>query len=205
MKVFHDNLRTSQYQIKPILGKVETNKCTGGFVRFGSQMNHSEWIPVDSTKAINCFNLFTDASKLFASVKNGLYEPTCKCGKYDLDTYIVQLPLKTRGTKIVDQRNAEIRLACVNLQSHDYKYVPNGLQYNNLEMLVKRIHDFGFNCVRFAISSEMFTDTILHSKPNETFLGDNDELKNSTVKEVFLKTCVMLAKYNIMIILDMHV
>lgn len=68
----------------------------------------------------------------------------------------VQLPLSTKGNKIVDAAGAEVRLACVNWYgAHLERYVVDGLDTQPLDNITRKIASLGFNCVRLVYSLDM--------------------------------------------------
>lgn len=80
------------------------------------------------------------------------------------------LPLHTDSRWIVDENGQRVKLACVNWVSHLEVLVAEGLSYQPVDVISKRILSMGFNCVRLTWP---------------LFLATNDSLAAITVKQSF--------------------
>ncbi|KXH27479.1 endo-beta-1 [Colletotrichum salicis] len=70
------------------------------------------------------------------------------------------LPLSVRDRDIVDARNATVALVGVNWGGHERTMLPEGLQYQSVAHIVKRIAETGFNSVRLTFATEMVDDIV---------------------------------------------
>ncbi|KAK1710598.1 hypothetical protein CaCOL14_008865 [Colletotrichum acutatum] len=70
------------------------------------------------------------------------------------------LPLSVRDRDIVDARNATVALVGVNWAGHERTMLPEGLQYQSVAHIVKRIAETGFNSVRLTFATEMVDDIV---------------------------------------------
>ncbi|GKT43038.1 glycosyl hydrolase 5 family protein [Colletotrichum spaethianum] len=70
------------------------------------------------------------------------------------------LPLSVRDQYIVDAKNATVAMVGVNWAGHERTMIPEGLQYQSVEHIVKKIAETGFNSVRLTFASEMVDDIV---------------------------------------------
>ncbi|KAK1989829.1 glycoside hydrolase [Colletotrichum falcatum] len=70
------------------------------------------------------------------------------------------LPLSARDAYIVDSRNATVVMVGVNWAGHERAMIPEGLQYQSVEAIVRRVAETGFNSVRLTFASEMVDDVV---------------------------------------------
>ncbi|KAJ0163192.1 hypothetical protein CTA2_3372 [Colletotrichum tanaceti] len=70
------------------------------------------------------------------------------------------LPLSVRDRHIVDARNATVAMVGVNWAGHERAMIPEGLQYQSVERIVRTIAETGFNSVRLTFASEMVDDVV---------------------------------------------
>ncbi|XP_027774571.1 glycosyl hydrolase 5 family protein-like [Solanum pennellii] len=68
------------------------------------------------------------------------------------------LPLSTSSRWIIDDKNGQrVKLACVNWAAHLQTMIPEGLDQQPINKIVKHISLMGFNCVRLTWATYMFT------------------------------------------------
>ncbi|GJD03046.1 endo-beta-1 [Colletotrichum higginsianum IMI 349063] len=70
------------------------------------------------------------------------------------------LPLTVHDRYIVDSKNATVAMVGVNWAGHERAMIPEGLQYQSVEHIVRRIAETGFNSVRLTFASEMVDDIV---------------------------------------------
>ncbi|OHE96043.1 endo-beta-1 [Colletotrichum orchidophilum] len=70
------------------------------------------------------------------------------------------LPLSVHDRYIVDARNETVALVGVNWAGHERTMLPEGLQYQSVAHIVKRIAETGFNAVRLTFATEMVDDIV---------------------------------------------
>ncbi|WQF87077.1 Putative glycoside hydrolase, family 5, glycoside hydrolase superfamily [Colletotrichum destructivum] len=70
------------------------------------------------------------------------------------------LPLSVHDRYIVDSKNATVAMVGVNWAGHERAMIPEGLQYQSVEHIVRRIAETGFNSVRLTFASEMVDDIV---------------------------------------------
>lgn len=82
------------------------------------------------------------------------------------------------------------------------RFVVNGLDEVDIDVLSKNITDFGFNCVRLVFSLEMFYDNPVVA---DDAVSANPQLQGMTAMEVFDATVESLTNAGAMIILNNHI
>ena len=115
----------------------------------------------------------------------------------------IDLPLSVSGSKIVDANGQQVKLACVNLYGAQLdRYVINGLDEIDLDVLSYNISSMGFNCVRLPYSVELYKENPVVENSS---VSANPHLFGLTGMEVFDKTVESLTNAGLMVILDNHV
>ena len=126
----------------------------------------------------------------------------CFC-QDDSVTQLPALPLSTKGSKIVDANDDEIKLRCTNWYgAHMQRYVVNGLDKVPMDFVSKSISGLGFNCVRMPYSLEQVVKNPL---VNSEHLKANPELMSLTSMEILDKTIESLTNNGVMVILNNHI
>ena len=124
------------------------------------------------------------------------------------------LPFTTSGSSIVDARGNPVRMKCVNWPATMESMLPEGLQHNSIENIVRLIQQMNMTCVRLTYSIDLARSTDLTAyrsleQLNLTsalagFQLNNPMLINSTVSEVFNAVLDTLGKYDVLVLLDNH-
>ncbi|KAI3634641.1 hypothetical protein MIR68_007022 [Amoeboaphelidium protococcarum] len=127
----------------------------------------------------------------------------------------VQMPMTTQGRWIIDQTGKRVKLACVNFASHMEALIPEGMGDQPLHVLMEKMVEMGFNCVRFTMSVEMIEkfdhpidarlQKYLSQYTRERLYHLHPEFVNATVYDVFKATMDLLKQNNLMVVLDNHV
>eukprot|EP00419_Tripos_fusus_P012123 CAMPEP_0172664836 /NCGR_PEP_ID=MMETSP1074-20121228/6862_1 /TAXON_ID=2916 /ORGANISM="Ceratium fusus, Strain PA161109" /LENGTH=597 /DNA_ID=CAMNT_0013481059 /DNA_START=214 /DNA_END=2004 /DNA_ORIENTATION=+ len=112
------------------------------------------------------------------------------------------VPLRTRGRHIVDASNKRIKWACGNWHGLEQTMgVPGGLHLVHIDVLVVRIRNLGFNCIRLPFSVEyVLTDPPI----NNSAVSANPQFTNITWRTMFQATVHAIAQAGLMMILDRH-
>lgn len=132
-------------------------------------------------------------------------------------------PFVTREESIIDAEGKQVKLQCVNWPSHMDTYLPEGLQYQNVDYIVENgIVANGFNCVRLTYSIDLALSTNASSPAYSMtarssltklnlmsalvgFSKNNPSLIDSPVIASFDAVVSSLDSYKILILLDNHV
>jgi endoglucanase len=112
------------------------------------------------------------------------------------------LPLSTEGSRIVDTDGNTVRLSCTNWYgAHMERYVVNGLDEQNIDVLSQMIADQGFNCVRLPYSLEQY---FYNPVVNQDAILANPELFGLTAMEIFDRTVESLTNAGVGVVLNNH-
>ena len=115
----------------------------------------------------------------------------------------VDLPLSTSDSQIVDANGKQVKLACVNLYgAHMERYVINGLDEVDIDVLAQNISSMGFNCVRLVYSLELYLE---NPTVDNSSVSANPQLYGLKGMDVFDKTIESLTKAGVMTILNNHI
>lgn len=115
----------------------------------------------------------------------------------------IKYPLSTKNAEIVDADGRHVRLACVNWYgAHMERYVVDGLDVQNLQYIVHRLHELGFNCVRLVYSLDMI---FLNPIVARNAVGANPALYGLKAMDIFKKVVEELNDAGLMIILNNHI
>ncbi|WMV43964.1 hypothetical protein MTR67_037349 [Solanum verrucosum] len=126
------------------------------------------------------------------------------------------LPLSTSSRWIIDDENGQrVKLACVNWAAHLQTMLPEGLDQQPINNIVKQISLMGFNCVRLTWATYMFTRnsilTVAQSFANnglhDAQLGiaqKNPQILGLTVFEAQRAVIEEMGRHGIMSVLDNH-
>ncbi|XP_057802744.1 glycosyl hydrolase 5 family protein-like [Salvia miltiorrhiza] len=134
-------------------------------------------------------------------------------------TFCSSWPLSTNSRWIVDDASGKrVKLACVNWPSHLEPMIAEGLEKKPINVIVKKISETGFNCVRFTWSTYMFTrpdyGNLTVSKSLERFnlsaakagiAKNNPRFLNMSVVQLHKAVVDELGKNKVMVVLDNHV
>jgi len=96
---------------------------------------------------------------------------------------VENLPLRTEGADILDATGNPIRLTCVAwFAAHMERFVVDGLDLVDVDILSQNITNLGFNCVRLTFSAEMY-----YRNPvvNTSAVLANPQFYDKTAMEVF--------------------
>lgn len=137
--------------------------------------------------------------KAFASESGGTLQVE-RNGSALLD--VQNVPLRTRERYVVDALNQHIKLACGNWHGLEQTTgVPGGLHLVDIDVLVARIGNLGFNCIRLPFSVQhVLTDPPID---NSAVLA-NPQFINTTWRTMFQATVHAIAQAGLMVILDRH-
>ena len=111
-------------------------------------------------------------------------------------------PLRTRGTSLIDAREAQIRLAGVNWYGAETPdLVPAGLQKQSVDVIAAEIKDAGFNSVRLP-----FSNYIVECDPavDENLVAKNPKFVGKHALSVYDGVVRALLTHGLMVILDDH-
>ncbi|OLN81847.1 Endoglucanase E1 [Colletotrichum chlorophyti] len=72
----------------------------------------------------------------------------------------IHMPLSVQDQWIVDSKNVTVPFVGVNWAGHQEPMIPEGLQYQSIKHIVKKIAQTGFNSVRLTFASEMVDDIV---------------------------------------------
>jgi len=136
--------------------------------------------------------------------------------KLAVKTRASQLPLSTRGSKIVDRDGKHVKLACVNWAGAEQRDgVIGGLQHQKAEDIAGVFAHMGFNCIRilwsvWAVQTNPIVDAsgrtqgTLRGPPEGDLLAANPELKGKSSLEILDAAVAACAAKQLMVVLDNH-
>mmetsp|Transcript_67724 Transcript_67724/g.175929 ORF Transcript_67724/g.175929 Transcript_67724/m.175929 type:complete len:751 (-) Transcript_67724:391-2643(-) len=111
-------------------------------------------------------------------------------------------PLHTSGRYIVDNVGERVKWACVNWYgAYSTTHVVGGLEVQPMEVIVDRIVDLGFNCVRMTYSTQ---GKVYNPPIDDEYLAANPHLKGKRFLEIFDLTVKMLTDKGLMVIINNH-
>ena len=114
-----------------------------------------------------------------------------------------QLPLRTSGRWILDNKGARVKLACVNWSGAAQKDgVVGGLQYQPAGRIAALFASQGFNCVRIPWSVAMVQQP--HKLTNSSLLAANPSLLGKSTLEILDAVVEACAESQLMVVLDNH-
>jgi endoglucanase len=118
---------------------------------------------------------------------------------------VVQLPLSTQGTKIIDRSGQPIDLRGVNWFGLETKnHAPHGLWARDYKTMLAQIKDLGYNSIRLPFSIQALRDEASAVNGVEFTIGSNQELQGKTPLEIMDAIITEAGKQGLMIILDCH-
>eukprot|EP00931_Biecheleriopsis_adriatica_P101583 TRINITY_DN76694_c0_g1_i1.p1 TRINITY_DN76694_c0_g1~~TRINITY_DN76694_c0_g1_i1.p1 ORF type:complete len:739 (-),score=102.19 TRINITY_DN76694_c0_g1_i1:201-2315(-) len=114
------------------------------------------------------------------------------------------LPLRTSGRYIVNKHNERVKWTCVNWYGAYAKgqMVVGGLEVQPINVIVGRIVEMGFNCVRLPYSTAGFWENPII---NASFVKANPQFANKRFLDVFDATVEALTQARLMVIVNNHI
>mmetsp|Transcript_80351 Transcript_80351/g.260309 ORF Transcript_80351/g.260309 Transcript_80351/m.260309 type:complete len:678 (+) Transcript_80351:63-2096(+) len=113
-----------------------------------------------------------------------------------------EVPLRTSGRFIVNNRGERVKWACVNWYgAYSTRHAVGGLEVLPIQVIVKRIVDLGFNCVRMMYSTEAYVHNPLVS--NDT-VSANPHMLGMRWQEIFDLTIQAMTDARLMVIINNH-
>ncbi|XP_042035247.1 glycosyl hydrolase 5 family protein-like [Salvia splendens] len=127
--------------------------------------------------------------------------------------------LSTNSRWIVDDATGHrVKFACVSWAAHLQPMIAEGLEKQPLDVIIKKISEYGFNCVRFTWATYMFTrpdygslrvseslDKYELVAARDGIAKNNPQVLNMTVLELHRAVVDELGKSGVMVVLDNHV
>ena len=115
----------------------------------------------------------------------------------------VQLPLSTRGAKIVDAKGRQIILRGVNwFGAETESHVPHGLWKRDYKQMLAQIKSLGYNLIRLPFSLEGLRSSQVSSI--DYSIGSNRELEGKTPLQVMDSIIEAASNQGLLILLDCH-
>ena len=113
-----------------------------------------------------------------------------------------RLPLRTEGTRIVDNAGEHVHLACVNWYGqHMEQFATSGLHLHELSNLTSLLVDLGFNCVRLPVSLELFFENPV-VRPE--FVAANPSFVGLTALELLDEVVEELQRQDVLVMMNNH-
>ena len=132
-----------------------------------------------------------------------------------LSTHSYQFPFSTSGHSIVDAQGDPVRLRCVNWPGSMETLMPEGLQHNSIENIVRLIQQMNITCVRLTYSIDAthagnLTVYQSLSRLNLTsalqgFTENNPSLLNTSTSDIYDAVLDRLGQSNLLVLFDNHV
>ncbi|KAK0657507.1 glycoside hydrolase superfamily [Cercophora newfieldiana] len=114
-----------------------------------------------------------------------------------------ELPLRTKGRDIVDQKSRRFKLASVNWYgASDELFIPGGLDVRHRNDIAELIRNLGFNSVRMPYSDEMVMSNP-HILPH--LLTANPDLIGLRALDIFEAVVLALTEAGIAVIVNDHI
>ena len=124
-------------------------------------------------------------------------------------------PFSTSTNRIIDTDGVSVRLRCVNWPGSMETLMPEGLQHNSIENIVRLIQQMNMTCVRLTYSIEATQAKNLTSYQSlnrlnltaalQGFSQYNRNLLNRTTLEVFDAVLDQLGQANLFVLFDNHI
>jgi endoglucanase len=112
-------------------------------------------------------------------------------------------PLYTNGSYIIDSSQKRVKFACVNWYgAHMGRYVVDGLDKQDLEVITDRIRNLGFNCVRLVYSLDLI---YLNPVVDRMALAMNPNFFGLKAMDIFKKVVSSISSKGLMTILNNHI
>jgi aryl-phospho-beta-D-glucosidase BglC (GH1 family) len=135
-------------------------------------------------------------SRLFA--QRPLLAPAAETG---ISSY--ELPLRTRGRDIVDQRGRRFKLASVNWYgASDELFIPGGLDVRHRSAIAGTIRDMGFNSVRLPYADELL---VANPAIMPHLLAANPDLVGLHAVDIFEACVTALTDAGLAVIVNNHI
>ncbi|KAL5718007.1 cellulase [Ranunculus cassubicifolius] len=135
-----------------------------------------------------------------------------------LHQHVVALPLYTDSRGIANEDGNRVKLACVNWPSHLDSVLAEGLSKKPVNIISKKIHSMGFNCVRSTWPVDLASNESLASMTVENSFksvglhdsipgikSNNLDFLNLTLIQAFQEVVRNLGDNKLMVILDNHI
>ncbi|KAK0618461.1 endoglucanase E1 [Bombardia bombarda] len=120
-----------------------------------------------------------------------------------LSSHKYQLPFRTKGRDIVDQKGRRFKLSSVNWYgASDELFIPGGLDVQHRSVIAGTIRSLGFNSVRLPYSDEMVISNP-HILPH--LLTANPDLAGMRAMDVFEAVVDALTEAGIAVIINNHI
>mmetsp|Transcript_61342 Transcript_61342/g.142737 ORF Transcript_61342/g.142737 Transcript_61342/m.142737 type:complete len:630 (-) Transcript_61342:145-2034(-) len=111
-------------------------------------------------------------------------------------------PLRTNGRYIVDNQGERVKWACVNWYgAYSSRHAVGGLEVQPMQVIVDRIVELGFNCVRMMYSTQAY---VYNPPVEDSTVAANPHLKGMRWQEIFDLTMQALTDAKLMVILNNH-
>ncbi|KAF4622716.1 hypothetical protein G7Y89_g14309 [Cudoniella acicularis] len=113
------------------------------------------------------------------------------------------LPLKTKGRNVVDQRGGRFKMASVNWYGgSDELFIPSGLDIRHRSEIAKVIKELGFNSVRLPYSDEMVRESPLIGRD---LLLKNQDLVGGRALDIFQAVVEAMTDEGIAVVPNNHI
>ncbi len=131
-----------------------------------------------------------------------LWQPWQLFGKANAAT-IIQLPLSTRGSQIIDSAGSTVLLRGVNWFGLETElHAPNGLRERDYKQMLAQIKSLGYNIIRLPFSLQTLRSTNVGGITYS--LGNNRDFQGKTPQQVMDLIVQEAGRQGLMILLDCH-